>query len=113
RANRYIQVLEQERYIKNTRILEPAAFKSLIKAFLAAQKKALADCSLIKITPDKEGIVYTSEKLSRLFRTSDYIGSLDDGYLYVLLANTNLSDAGYVTERISEAGYTYDIVKEI
>lgn len=113
RANRYIQVLEQERYIENTKILEPAAFRSLIKAFLAAQKKALADCSLIKITPDKEGIIHTSEKLSRLFRTSDYIGSLDDGYLYVLLANTNLSDAGYVTERISEAGYTYDIVKEI
>ena len=113
RANRYMDVLEHDRYIKDTNILEAAAFKSLIKAFLTAQKKGLADCSLIKITPDKEGITYTSKKLSRLFRTSDYMGSLDDGYLYVLLANTSLKDASFVTERISEAGYTYDIVREV
>lgn len=113
RADRYMDILEHERYIDDTRILEDSAFRTLLKAFLNAQKKGLADCSLIKITPDKNGIESTSKKLEKLFRTSDYLGSLNDGYLYVLLANTSLKDAGYVTERIHEAGYTYDILKEI
>ena len=54
RANRYIDVLEHERYINGTKILEPAAFRTLLKAFLHAQQKGLTDCSLIQITPKAE-----------------------------------------------------------
>ena len=36
--------------------------------------------------------------------------SLDDGYLYVLLANTNNADAGFVTGRIKDAGYSYEMI---
>ena len=38
------------------------------------------------------------------------VGSLDDGYLYVLLANTNNADAGFVTGRIKDAGYSYEMI---
>ena len=113
RANRYIDVLEHERYINGTKILEPAAFRTLLKAFLHAQQKGLTDCSLIQITPKAEGIAHASRALERLFRNSDYLGSINDGFLYVLLANTSPKDAGYVTQRIAEAGYSYRLVTDI
>ena len=113
RANRYIDVLEHERYINGTKILEPAAFHTLLKAFLHAQQKGLTDCSLIQITPKAEGIAHASRALERLFRNSDYLGSINDGFLYVLLANTSPKDAGYVTQRIAEAGYSYRLVTDI
>ena len=113
RANRYIDVLEHERYINGTKILEPAAFRTLLKAFLHAQQKGLTDCSLIQITPKAEGIAHASRALEKLFRNSDYLGSINDGFLYVLLANTSPKDAGYVTQRIAEAGYSYRLVTDI
>ena len=113
RANRYIDVLEHERYINGTKILEPAAFRTLLKAFLHAQQKGLTDCSLIQITPKAEGIAHASRALEKLFRNSDYLGSINDGFLYVLLANTSPKDAGYVTQRIAEAGYDYRLVTDI
>ncbi len=39
RANRYIDVLEHERYINGTKILEPAAFRTLLKHFCMRSKK--------------------------------------------------------------------------
>ena len=100
-----IDVLEHERYINGTKILEPAAFRTLLKAFLHAQQKGLTDCSLIQITPKAEGIAHASRALERLFRNSDYLGSL--------LANASPKDAGYVTQRIAEAGYSYRLVTDI
>lgn len=113
RADRYIDMLENQRYIEGTRILDAAAFRTLLNAFIGARKKGLADCSIIRITPDEHGMEATSKSLEKLFRNSDYLGSLDDGYLYVLLANTNNQGAGYVTKRIGEAGYVYDILREV
>ena len=106
-------MLEHERYINGTKILEPAAFRTLLKAFLHAQQKGLTDCSLIQITPKTEGIAHASRALEKLFRNSDYLGSINDGFLYVLLANTSPKDAGYVTQRIAEAGYSYRLVTDI
>lgn len=113
RADRYIEVLEHERYIGDTKILEPSAFRTLLRAFFHARQKHLTDCSLIKITPGKNSMEHTSKALEKLFRNSDYLGSLNDGFLYVLLANTNETAAGYVTQRISEAGYVYELVTKI
>ena len=106
-------MLEHERYINGTKILEPAVFRTLLKAFLHAQQKGLTDCSLIQITPKAEGIAHASRALERLFRNSDYLGSINDGFLYVLLANTSPKDAGYVTQRIAEAGYSYRLETDI
>jgi nucleoside-diphosphate-sugar epimerase len=113
RADKYIDVLEHERYIEGTNVLEPQAFRTLLNAFLDARKKGLADCLVIRITPDSDGLLETSKKLAKLFRNSDYMGSLNDGYLYVLLANTSRNDSSFVTGRILEAGYEYVIPKQI
>ena len=78
KANRYIEMIENER--------------------------------IIKINPGTKDVKEASIDLQKNFRNSDYLGSLDDGYLYVLLANTNNADAGFVTGRIKDAGYSYEMI---
>lgn len=110
KANRYIEMIENERYVEGTRLLETQAFKKLLDAFTNARKRGLADCSIIKINPGTKDVKEASIDLQKNFRNSDYLGSLDDGYLYVLLANTNNADAGFVTGRIKDAGYSYEMI---
>ena len=105
-----IEMIENERYVEGTRLLETQAFKKLLDAFTNARKRGLADCSIIKINPGTKDVKEASIDLQKNFRNSDYLGSLDDGYLYVLLANTNNADAGFVTGRIKDAGYSYEMI---
>ena len=104
------ELIENERYVEGTRLLETQAFKKLLDAFTNARKRGLADCSIIKINPGTKDVKEASIDLQKNFRNSDYLGSLDDGYLYVLLANTNNADAGFVTGRIKDAGYSYEMI---
>ena len=114
RANKYIKVLESERYIEDSKVLDAQAFRKLIDAFLNARRKNLAECAIIRISCMKNHTVtQTGSVLEKLFRASDYMGSLNDGYLYVILANTSNTDASYVTKRIEDAGYKYELLNEI
>ncbi len=45
-------MLESERYIEGTRVLELNAFRTLVNAFVAARQKHLADCSIIRVSVD-------------------------------------------------------------
>ena len=93
KADRYINMLESERYIEGTRVLEPNAFRTLVNAFVAARQKHLADCSIIKVSvDDMMTLNEAGEKMAKLHRTTDYLGSLKDSHLYMLLANTNTTD---------------------
>ena len=114
KADRYINMLESERYIEGTRVLEPNAFRTLVNAFVAARQKHLADCSIIKVSvDDMMTLNEAGEKMAKLLRTTDYLGSLNDSHLYILLANTNSTDATYVAKRIKDLGLRYEMITRI
>lgn len=46
-------------------------------------------------------------------RQTDYLGTMKDGKLYVLLVNTEKEEAAIVMERFLEAGYESEIVTTI
>ncbi len=107
-------MLESERYIEGTRVLEPNAFRTLVNAFVAARQKHLADCSIIKVSvDDMMTLNEAGEKMAKLLRTTDYLGSLNDSHLYILLANTNSTDATYVAKRIKDLGLRYEMITRI
>lgn len=112
RANRYMSALEQQRYIQGTNILEPEAFRSLVKAYLNARQKHLTECTLVEIHSElsKED---AGEKLAHLMRQSDYLGELEGGKIYALLANTNAKDAQLVEERFREDGFGCEIQEDV
>ena len=41
KANRYIEMIENERYVEGTKLLETQAFKALLDAFINARKEGL------------------------------------------------------------------------
>ena len=104
RARRYMSVLEEKRYLKKSRILEPDAFRTLVKSYSHAANRNLVEYTLLRIhTPNK--IKTTANETEKFLRSTDYFGVLSNKKLYVLLANTSAEDAVFVQKRFAENGY--------
>jgi len=114
RAQRYMQALEENRYSEEgSRILREDAFKPLVKAYMDAEAKDLAECVFLKIDADPEQYRQIDQLMAKKLRDSDYLGILPDGKLYALLANTTKENAGFVQERFEQNGYSTEIVEKI
>ncbi len=105
RANRYMEALENQRYIEGTQILETEAFGNLVEAYLRARNKNLTECTILQIDVQDNLQEEAATELTKLMRQSDYLGKLSDGNLYALLSNTENSDADFVIRRFESAGY--------
>ena len=104
RARRYMSALEEKRYLKKTKILEPDAFQTLVKSYSHAANRNLVEYTLLRIhTPNK--IKTTANETEKFLRSTDYFGVLSNKKLYVLLANTSAEDAVFVQKRFAENGY--------
>ena len=104
RARRYMSALEEKRYLKKSRILEPDAFRTLVKSYSHAANRNLVEYTLLRIhTPNK--IKTTANETEKFLRSTDYFGVLSNKKLYVLLANTSAEDAVFVQKRFAENGY--------
>lgn len=112
RANRYLAVLENQRYVENTQTLETSAFTSLLNAYLAAKDRGLTECTVLRVEANSGAYMEVGTKLTEKLRQTDYMGTLSDGGLYALLANTSGEDAQYVINRFAEAGYNSYIVED-
>ena len=113
RANRYMDILENQRYIAGTHVLEKEAFGSLVKAFNSARKRGLAEYSFLEIDMAGESIEKAGMNIEKIIRNTDYMGDMGDGKLCVMLVSTDNDATGYVEKRIAEAGYRYRIPKEM
>ncbi len=113
RANRYISALEQQRYIKGTNILEPEAFLALVKAYLNARDKGLTQCALLSVDTKENDRDEVGKRLIKLLRQSDYVGELEGGKMYALLANTSAKDATMVRERFEKEGVSCQIQEDV
>ena len=111
RANRYLEALENKRYVAGTRQMEPEAFSALAHAFMMAESKGLTDSTLLRIIAPREEYPKMSVLLDERLRDSDYFGTLEDGVLHALLSNTNKEGAVYVMQRLAEYGVKSEIVE--
>ena len=113
RANRYLEALENQRYVNGTKVMETGAFSGLVHAYMEAQKKDLTVCTLLKVNVDSGHRDEAGQALAAKLRQSDYIGTMKDGCLYALLSNTNSSDARIVMERFEQVGYASEMVATV
>ena len=112
RSTRYLQALQEKRYIEGTKVLEAEAFGLLLNAFQDAEKNGLAECVLVKINMrDGENLKGVSNELYQHLRQSDIMG-IADGGLHVLLANTSRNDADFVQKRFDKIGVDSEIVED-
>lgn len=113
RANRYMVALEDKRYVDGNRVLEQESFVSLVNAFWHAMDRGLTECTLLWIHAQENDYRHAGEVLEKNLRQADYLGTLKDGRLYALLANTSVKDAQIVVSRFAECGYASEIVEEV
>ncbi len=113
RANRYLDALEQTRYLQGTKVLEAEAFESLVKAYLTARNKGLTECTILEIDIEGKNLEKCGEELAGLMRQSDYIGKMKNGGLYALLSNTDSKDADFVIKRFENTGYKSVIQEDV
>lgn len=111
KANRYLEALEDRRYIKGTNVMEEAAFQKLSEAYLEAKNRGLTDCTMLRIQSTLEDKEEQAAFLQKTLRQSDYLGE-QDGILYVLLANTGEDMAQVVRDRLETKGIQSTIVKK-
>lgn len=105
RARRYLETLNDYRYMEGTNILNEEAFPLLVKAFFEARDKGLTECTLLEIVTQSGSYGYAYAALESSIRATDYMGILEDGKLYVLLSNTNEENAESVMDRFRKSGY--------
>lgn len=105
RANRYLDSLKDQRYMKGTNLLAEDAFALLVKAFFDAKEQGLTECTLLRIVAGDGSPERAAAALGQNLRQTDYMGMLKDGGLYVLLSNTDTEHAGVVIERFKAFGY--------
>ncbi len=111
RANRYMEALEQQRYVEDSRLLTTDAFTTLVKAHRKAGEKGLTECTLLRILNGTGNQIEDGKALASKLRLSDYVGTLSDGGMYVLLSNTAREDASYVIRRFEEIGFATEFVE--
>ena len=83
-----------------------------VNAYLKARNRGLTECTLLAVNVGERDHMEAAGLLAGKLRQSDYIGTLSDGGLYTLLANTSRKDAEYVIRRFAELGYESRIVEE-
>jgi len=111
RANRYLAALEHQRYEAGTRMLEKSSFRTLLNAFIKAEKQDLTECALIRVNigeMDRDEVISIVDKS---LRQSDYCGSLGEDCIYALLSNTTEKDAVYVLNRFHSKGLDAEIME--
>ncbi len=110
RAGRYMKALEGQRYEKGSSVLNRQAFTALIQMFQTAQARGLTDCTVLKYAG--EDAIARSGEIGAHLRQSDYLGSLGDGGLYILLPNADANDAQFAIRRLAANGFEVSIVEE-
>ena len=105
RANRYLEVLRNQRYVEGTNVLDEDAFTHLAKAYSDAKDKGLTEYMLLEILTGGENYERVGRAVGSAIRQTDYLGILKQGKLHALLSNTNKENIGGIQERFRSAGY--------
>ncbi len=111
RANRYLDALESQRFVEDTRILRQEAFVSILEAYRNAAGRGLTAFTLLRLpdgSPDRQA--EEGRRASSCLRINDYLGQGPDGKLYALLPNTSGKNARFVLERLNSAGIRGEIL---
>lgn len=113
RANRYLDALSTTRFVENTRFLAPDAFEELRSTYHDAMKKGFTEYTILEIVGGLQATYREwSDILSKKLRLSDYLGIDNTGKMYILLTNSNNSDASFIIQRFQEQGIICSILEQ-
>jgi len=104
-ANHYMSTFRKKNYLEGTNVLNERTFRVLLKAFLTARDKGLTECVLVEFEMGYHDYSAISIQVACKIRQTDYMGVLNGGNFYILLANTDIEGARLVQERFQQLGF--------
>lgn len=113
RSDTYLEAVNEKRHIAGTEILNKEAFAQAVKTSEEISRRDYAETSLICLQSagpvetfmeDVQKLKHYNEILLRNLRETDTFGVGNDGYLYILLANSNKQEANIVIRRFAAQG---------
>ncbi|GFI44273.1 hypothetical protein IMSAGC018_01954 [Lachnospiraceae bacterium] len=105
RASRYMSSFRRKNYLEGTNVLNEGTFRVLLKAFLEAKEKGLTECAVVEFEMGYRDYKNISIQVACKIRLTDYMGVLNGGKFYILLANTDIKSAEIVQERFRNLGF--------
>ena len=110
RAYTYMEMIHETSYKDGSKILFRSAFKKIVSLYDYGKSKKLVDYTLLRIVDYDMDPMEAYEKITSSVRETDYIGEGKDGNLFILVTNTNKSEARAVIERFNQNKILVDIV---
>ncbi|MBQ5399540.1 MAG: NAD(P)-dependent oxidoreductase [Ruminococcus sp.] len=103
RAHRLLDMMRDDRFIENTRIMKKEAFSSILDTYKKAEQNRLTRFTLLRIYSDNkdEPIIEVGNRATARLRQDDYLGLGNDNNLYILLPNTSPKNAEIVMNRLT------------
>lgn len=103
KALQYEELSREDRYVKNTDILKPEAFRR--RVLLAGEKaeKCMAEYCVAELVYSGS-LEEASARVSHLLRVTDCLGTDGEGRLFVLLNNTGAGSLEHLKKRLSVCG---------
>ena len=102
RAFDYNQVIYEQQYIENTRIMKEEVFEDCLKNYMALSERKVSAYILLEI--DKQG--RSDQEMDRLIsskvRANDIVGACSDGKIRLLLSQATPNDLPYILPRFEE-----------
>lgn len=112
RSNKYLEALQEKRFIPDTNIMSAEAFRETLINYQQAETEGLAECVVLKVLVSAEYYREAGLRLMETLRDSDILGVLEDGSLYIILANTKKEEAIYAMKRIEGVGIGTEYVED-
>ena len=108
-ASRYMSNFRRKNYLEGTNVLKEDTFRVLLKAFLDAKEKGLTECVLVEFEMGYRDYKSISIQAACKIRLNDYMGVLNGGKFYILLANTDIKSAEIVQQRFKQIGFRTEL----
>lgn len=113
RSDIYLEAISDKRYLPETNILTEQAFEETIRTSEEIGKREYGESTLIciqsagpvELLKKNEGeLLHYDEILQKNLRETDSVGVGKDGYIYILLTNSNAQEAHIVIRRFASQG---------
>jgi UDP-glucose 4-epimerase len=109
RAIVFLNAAQDKLYLPGTRILKPEPFKRILRVRDAMKKQKTGNYLLATVTAQgsdgrQQDWTSVEQSLSRVIRSVDDVGLLDNGCLCVIFSQADTSDARTLNDRLLQSG---------
>lgn len=111
RALAYLDATESRRFIEGTSVLRKEAFEEILSSKKQAKSMHNTPYLLLEGELGQMSLKQYSEKVASMLRETDYIGSIKEGQVVVILSNSAAEDANFVLSRFAQKEISMRVVE--